>query len=56
MDDNPLQFVFNWLRARTEVTAKVQRVLKLQFCVDFYLKEGLQIEDDPLEIDDQYLR
>lgn len=56
MNDYSLQFVFNWLRARTEVAAKVQRMLKLQFRVNFYFEECFQIEDDPLEIDDQYLR
>lgn len=30
-------------------------MLELQFCVDFYLEEGLQIEDDPLEINNKYL-
>lgn len=56
MDDNSLEVVRRRLSTRAEVTVEVKYLLELKLGMDFYLEEGLEVEDYSLQIYDQNLR
>lgn len=56
VNDHALQFIQGRLRGRTEVAMQIESLLELETRVHFDLEEGFQVEDDALQVDDEYFR